>query len=49
MTIIPYLSFYGWATDAMLYYQETLDSKILAAVEYGAMVDTENSGQLPKT
>ena len=33
----------------MLYYQETLDGKILAAVEYGAMVDTENSGQLPKT
>lgn len=33
----------------MPYYQETLDGKILAAVEYGAMVDTENFGQLPKT
>lgn len=33
----------------MPYYQETLGVKILAAVEYGAMVDTENSGQLPKT
>ena len=33
----------------MPYYQETLGVKILAAVEYGAMVDPENSGQLPKT
>lgn len=33
----------------MPYYQETLGVKILAAVEYGAMVDLENSGQLPKT
>lgn len=33
----------------MPYYKETLGCKILAAVEYGAMVDTENFGQLPKT
>ena len=33
----------------MPYYKETLGCKMLAAVEYGAMVDTENSGQLPKT
>ena len=33
----------------MPYYKETLGGKILAAVEYGAVVDTENSGQLPKT
>lgn len=33
----------------MPYYKKTLGCKILAAVEYGAMVDTENSGQLPKT
>ena len=33
----------------MPYYKETLDGKILAAVEYAAVVDTENSGQLPKT
>lgn len=33
----------------MPYYKETLGGKILATVEYGAVVDTENSGQLPKT
>lgn len=33
----------------MPYYKETLGGKILAAVEYGAVVDTENSDQLPKT
>lgn len=31
----------------MTYYQEKLDGKILATVEYGSMVDPENSGQLP--
>jgi len=33
----------------MPYYKETLGGRILAAVEYGAMVDTEIYGQLPKT
>lgn len=33
----------------MGYCQVTLGGKILAAVEYDAMVDPENSGQLPKS
>ncbi|MFV8806876.1 hypothetical protein [Aerococcus urinaeequi] len=31
----------------MTYYQEKLDGKILASVEYGSTVDPENPGQLP--
>lgn len=33
----------------MTYYQEKLDGKILASVEYGSMVDPENPGQLSQS
>lgn len=48
MDFIPYLFFYGQAKEAMNYYQETLGGKILASVEYGTMVDPEETNQLPE-
>lgn len=48
MDFIPYLFFYGQAKEAMNYYQETLGGKILASVEYGTMVNPEETNQLPE-